>query len=127
NRPRHPPRAAVDAARVFQRGLEPLGRKTLGPVADGAIRERAFGRKLAEIVEHRGAECGCRANIPGEATEPHAIAPQDVIERAVDRAEERAAITLALVVRKACAAGVQTLVDPRAVTRHRAAILRRND
>src|SRR3984957_6305891 len=54
----------------------------------------------------------------GEAAHPAAVAPQDVAQRLVDRAEPGAALAGALGVRQAVGDAVEVLILPAIVTRH---------
>ena len=114
-----------DLAAVVRRVLEEVRRARSTPAAGAACRRTTRGTRASRRATRRRARRpspGCRGRRPrargergelgmrvravrghrvrlaGEAPEPHAVAPQDVRERAVDRAEERAAIALALVV-----------------------------
>src|SRR5207253_1860352 len=54
----------------------------------------------------------------GEAAHPDAVGPEQMIERGMDRAEERAALAPPLAVGQAIGDGVQVLVLPAIIARH---------
>ena len=110
-RDRHPERVLARAAghaAVADRAGEPLGVKPVDPGLDVAVGLDALAAQVVEVgVEHlivhadpdRVAVAVAREadlRVLGEAPEPDAVGPEDVIQRAVQRAEEGAEIALAL-------------------------------
>src|SRR5437879_5970521 len=122
-RGRQAPRLAVYDAGIDERRGEPFGGDLTGPVEHGAIGSRSLGAQNVEAREHVRAELRMRARRAAESTEPHAVAPQEVIERPVDRAEERATLELALDVRQRRTGLVQPLVHPAVVAPHELAVV----
>src|SRR5262249_27352993 len=69
---------------------------------------------------------GHRTRLFDEATKPHPVAPKQVVERAVDRAEEGASVTPALAVVDVADQRIQPFVHPAVVARHQLTIRRRD-
>src|SRR5262245_40603106 len=123
---------------VHERGLE---RMSVALPCEGSIldarRQAVLGQAGAEVLNRR---VGRRALATGilevgeqllveradwklfsrEATEPRAVGEQKMIQCAVNRAEERLAIPLALLVGDRRAKRVEPLVHPTVVPRHHA-------
>src|SRR5262249_43826389 len=96
-------------------GVEPVR-----PVDNDRIESRPLVLQVAPVgMERHGfGNAARRLRRAGEAAHPDAVGPEQMVERGVDRAEERAALAPPLAVGQAVGDRVQVLVLPAIVTRH---------
>src|SRR5438309_11553981 len=87
---------SVGRCTIAERRGEPRLGDLAAPRQYRRVRYFPLARERLEFAEHVGAIGRDGVWICGEATEPNPIAPQDMVERAVNRAEERAVVALAL-------------------------------
>lgn len=102
----------------FDRGVEPATRlPQLHPVfVDHGFVDRVL-RQLQQLARERAKR---PAFLRREALQPHAIAPEDMVQRTVDGPEKSTAIAPALRIRKLLARAIQTVVEPPVVAREEA-------
>src|SRR5580658_2180258 len=108
------------AGKIGLVGDEPPVVNLVGPVDHGLVEVFALGLQIVpvRIERHRFWNADRRPRQVGEAAHPVAVAPQNVAERLVDRAEPSAALKPALVVRQAVGDAIEILILPAIVTRH---------
>src|SRR5512134_2680140 len=114
--------ASVGRRTILDRRFEPFGRKASRPVENPRIGGRAHARENVEIVVEVGTVRRHAIGLAAEARKPDAIRPYEVVQRAVDRAKESAAIALALLVRKRGKRCVEPLVHPSPVAGEQLAV-----
>src|SRR5579872_6002837 len=92
----------------------------VGPVENFPVERRALGLQGLPFREnrHRIRNADRRPRQVGEAGHPALVAPQDVVERLVDRAEPRATLLAALRIRQRIGDAVQIFVLPAIIARH---------
>src|SRR5437868_5872109 len=117
---------SVGRCSIVERRGEPRLGDLAAPRQYRCVRYFPLLRERFEFVEHVGAIGRDGVWICGKASEPNPVAPQDMVERAVNRPEERAAIALALDVVQLAGERVQTLVQPVAVARLQLTVRRRD-
>src|SRR2546421_102624 len=108
-----------------RRSRLPTCATTVGSATRGSRSARALAPQLLEVrvellIERTEGPRGSR-----EAAEPATVGEQEVIQDPVDRAKERLAVALALLVGKRGADGVELLVHPAVVSGHQAELLER--
>src|SRR2546423_10951459 len=108
---------------VFEQPLGREGRRVLldRGVGVGALAPQLLEVRVELLIERTEGPRGSR-----EAAEPATVGEQEVIQDPVDRAKERLAVALALLVGKRGADGVELLVHPAVVSGHHAGLLGRN-
>src|SRR5262249_43368674 len=92
----------------------------LRPAQNHFVKFFALALKIApiQIVPDRFLDAARRLFGTGEAVHPDAIGPEQMIERRMDRAEEGAALALAVVIGQPVGAAVEVAVLPAVVVRH---------
>src|SRR6185503_313228 len=101
--------------------LEPLRVELLRPADDDLVERRALALEVLPALDH-GRRVGnarrLRPRCAGEPAHPYLVGPQQMAERAVDRAEEGAALLRALLIAQLAGRAVEVLVLPAVVGRH---------
>src|SRR5581483_4320996 len=100
--------------------VEPLRVEPFRPIDNLPIEFHALALELLPVRIETGGVFDADRHLggAGETGHPGAVAPQEMVERAVDRAEKRAAIALAFGVAQAIRGAVQVLVLPAVIARH---------
>jgi len=109
--------------RVAQRRV---GRRLVERVAVGddlRVLGRARHVQADEIAVEDLVEAVDLRRMPGQPSHPQPVADQDVVERGVDRAEERRALHEQLVVVQLAAGGIEPRVGPLVVAREHAELV----
>src|SRR5262249_30738057 len=89
-------------------------------VLDRRVGHGSLAAQIFEVGEQLLIERTDRELFSSETTEPGAVSEQKMVQRAVNRAEERLAILLALLVGDGRAKRVEPFIHPPVVTRHHA-------
>ncbi len=99
---------------------EPSRVEAIGPIDNHRIERLAFAleRVPVGIERHRFRDAAWRAGDPGEAAHPGTVAPEQVAQRSLDRAEEGAARLPTLGVGQGVGCAVEAFVLPAIVARH---------
>ena len=116
------PQRRIRDARVGELTCQRLVGEPRRPDLDGAVGRRALGAQLDEIRVQLVGERLHGERVAGEAPQPHPVAEQEVVERAVDRFEESARVAFAFGVRERRAVLKKALVHPAAVRRQRSGV-----
>src|SRR5204863_7519242 len=107
--------------------FQPGGIELLGPADDDLVERRALALQVLPALVHveRVGDPGCLGpRRAGEAAHPDLVTPHEMVERAVDGAEEGAALSFAHLVAQDLRRAVEVLVLPAVVGGHRAHVCR---